>query len=120
MARAGTPNFQGRRGLLALSLANLCFASAWQRRIYGVPFFAPLWSWRDLGALTLNITVLAVCLYFLLWLAETKTIRGHRWDGLVYSIPLFSVLNLVRRAVFPFQDGRMTAVAMMAVPLFLV
>lgn len=101
-----------RQALVALSLANLSFVSAWQRRIYGEPFFMPLWSWRDLAALLLNVILLGVCFYLFLGFAERHKIRGYRWNGLIYAIPLFAIMNLVRRTTFPFHHGQSTVVLM--------
>jgi hypothetical protein len=105
--------------LLAVALANLCFASAWQRRIYGVPFFMPLWSWTDLMALIANVLALAGCFYLLLGLAERHKVRGYSWSGLIYCIPLFAIMNLVRRGEFAFHHDKTTVLIMGAIFLLI-
>ncbi len=90
-----------KRVVVAVSLANLCFVTAWHRRIYGIQFFLPLWSWRDLLALILNVTTLAAFLYILLRLAAKAKERGHSWAGLVYLMPLPAIfpLNILKTAL---------------------
>lgn len=104
------------RALLALSLANMCFLSAWQRRIYGIPFFMPLWAWQDLGALAFNIVALAACFYLVLGGVERLKGRVNRLNGLIYALPLLPIVNLARRAIFPFHHGKDTAIIMTAIP----
>ena len=90
-----------RNGLIALSLANLSFISAWQRRLYGTAFFSPSWSWADVLTLLLNVFLLAAIFYVLLALAAKAKVTGVNLQGLVYCIPLFAVANVVRRIAAP-------------------
>lgn len=105
-----------KRAVIAVSLANLCFISAWQRCIYGQPFYSPLWSQSFLFALVLNITALAAVFYLLLTLSARINVRGYYFDGLVYAIPLFSVSNEIRRAGVLSGHGHLAAISLIAVP----
>ena len=106
-----------RNGLIALSLANLSFISAWQRRLYGTAFFSPSWSWADVFTLLLNILLLGAIFYLLLALAAKIKLAGAEWQGLVYCIPLFAVSNVVRRIAFPYH-GRIAELCLIFLPLF--
>jgi len=110
-----------KRVVVAVSLANLCFVTAWHRRIYGIQFFLPLWSWRDLLALILNVTTLAAFLYILLRLAAKAKERGHSWAGLVYLMPLPAIMDLIRhffhgRVLSLTRYGGIVVLIMAAVP----
>lgn len=112
------PRSRFPRALIALSLANLAFISAWQRRLYGTHFFSPFWSWADELALFLNVFLLGIVFYVLLELAARIKLRGYSWEGLVYCIPLFAVANVVRRIAFPYH-GRVAAALLILGPLAL-
>ena len=103
------------RILIAVSLANLCFISSWQRRLYGSSFFSPSWSWADVASLFLNVLLLALLLYLLLAISKKITLGGWGWEGLVYCIPLFAVVNVARRIAFPYH-GRVAAAVLVALP----
>lgn len=113
---AKLPRHRLRRSLIALSLANLAFLSAWQRRLYGTSFLSPSWSWADELTMFLNVLLLAAIFYLLLVLAAKLKLRGRTFEGLVYSIPLFAVSNVVRRIAFPYH-GPITAVLLIVLPL---
>jgi hypothetical protein len=105
-----------KRAAIAISLADLCFLSAWQRRIYGVPFFSPLWSWKDLMALLLNVALLACILFLLLLSADKVTLKGRTMTGLVFMLPLFSTVNIARRLAFN-SHGKIAAAVMVTIPI---
>lgn len=105
-----------RNGLIALSLANLSFISAWQRRLYGTAFFSPSWSWADVLTLLLNVFLLAAIFYVLLALAAKAKVTGVNLQGLVYCIPLFAVANVVRRIAFPYH-GRIAELCLIFFPV---
>src|SRR6185437_13573281 len=102
--------------LIALSLANLSFLSAWQRRLYGTSFLSPSWSWADELTMFLNVLLLAAIFYLLLVLTAKLKLRGRIFEGLVYALPLFAVSNVVRRIAFPYH-GPLTAVLLIVLPL---
>src|SRR2546428_8819711 len=76
-----------KRVVVAVSLANLCFVTAWHRRIYGIQFFLPLWSWRDLLAFLFEVDPLSALLYNFLRLASKAQGKGPSWAWLVYLMP---------------------------------
>jgi sulfatase-like protein len=104
-----------RHAVIAVSLANLSFMSAWQRRIYGQSFFSPLWSWPDLFALVLNVIALAALFCVLLTLGARIKLGGYRLDGLVYAIPLFRISNEIQRTLFPAYSRLYFAISSIAV-----
>ena len=114
--RDSTVTHQLRNGLIAVSLANLSFISAWQRRLYGTAFFSPSWSWADVLTLLLNVALLAAMFYVLLALAGKIKLAGANWQGLVYCIPLFAVSNVVRRIALPYH-GRIAELCLIVLPL---
>src|SRR2546427_12640908 len=91
-----------KRVVVAVSLANLCFVTAWHRRIYGIQFFLPLWSWRALLGLMFNGATLSAFLYTLLKLGAKAKGRGACLAGLSFLLPLPASLGLHR----PFFCGR--------------
>ena len=114
---AGKSSRHGLRiSLIALSLANLSFISAWQRRLYGTAFFSPSWSWADVVTILLNVLLLGIVFYLLLELAARVKVAGRSWDGVVYCIPLFAVSNVVRRIAFPYH-GRIAELCLIFLPL---
>ncbi len=106
-----------RRALIAISLANVAFISAWQRRLYQPAFFAPSWSWMDGITLCLSILLLGALFYILLALAAKIRLRGRSWEGFVYCIPLFTVANVARRLAFPTHHGRVAAGLLILLPV---
>lgn len=89
-----------RHALIALSLANLCFVSAWKRRLSTAGLFLPFWSWQDLFALLLNITALAIVFFFLLRLAAKEKAFSNFLYAIAFCLPLIAVSNLVRVVFF--------------------
>jgi len=61
----------------AVSLANLCFFRFWHKLLYYTPLMAPVWSWRDLLAITVNISAFAA----LFWCILTLGNRSRRFPG---------------------------------------
>ncbi|MGH9649166.1 MAG: hypothetical protein ACRD3I_01720, partial [Terriglobales bacterium] len=67
-----------RRDLAAaLSLANLCFFRFWHNVLFLTPLLAPIWSWRDLVAIAVNVSGLAG----LFWVLMTVGKRSHHFPG---------------------------------------
>jgi hypothetical protein len=109
-----------RHTLIALSLANLCFVSAWKRRLSAASLFLPLWSWQDLAALVLNVTVLGLVFFLLLWLASRKKPFSRLLYAIVFSLPLIAVSNLIRVLFFESalsKHSSLVVVAISAVPI---
>lgn len=86
--------------LIALSLANLCFVSAWKRRLSSPTLFLPFWSWQDLAALLLNVTVLGLAFFLLLRLAAREKPFSRILYAVAFSLPLIAVSNLIRVLFF--------------------
>lgn len=114
-------------GLVALSLANLCFSDSWSNIVFGTPFFMPFWSWRDILAITLNICALGFLFFLAFWVSKRSQWKHLDIHGVLFLIPVVTILNLYRR-VHPRQmsllsDYRVlfaTAICMAAAALFIV
>ena len=80
----------------ALSLANLCFFRFWHMLLYSAPLYTPIWSWRDLLAITVNVSAFALLFWTILRLGRrSRRFPGwHRWLYLLTVIILGRLLEL--------------------------
>ncbi len=76
----------------AVSLANLCFYRFWHTILFSTPLLAPVWTWRDLVAISLNVGGLAGV--FWVFLTAGKRSGWHRGLYLLAPLVLLRVLEL--------------------------
>ncbi len=91
-----SPN--AKYALIALSLANLCFAETWAKINYGIALLMPFWSWIDIAALVVNIFALGAVFFLLFHISQTWRWRDLQLHAVLYLIPLFVLANLYRRS----------------------
>ncbi len=97
MSQAGKPYGRIADVTLAISISNLLLLDIWRKLIFADQFLLPTWSWRDLAAALINISVLAMLVYGLIRLARIPALARyalHRWLCL---LPLIIGLNYIRR-----------------------
>ncbi len=82
--------------LLAVSLANLCFYGVWHQLLFAQPFYMPLWSWRDLLAITLNVSALAALFWLALARRRARVAGAWHWSSCLFLLPVLIFLNLLR------------------------
>ncbi len=86
-----------REMLLAVSLSNLCFYGVWHQLLFAQPFYMPLWSWRDLLAITLNVSALAALFCAAITRRRAGLGRGAgHWSSGLFLLPVLIFLNLLR------------------------
>lgn len=85
-----------RELLLAISLANLCFYGVWHQLLFAQPFYMPLWSWRDLLAITLNVSALAAVFWLAIMRRRTRAAGAWHWSSGLSLLPALIFLNLLR------------------------
>jgi len=85
-----------REVLLALSLANLCFYGVWHQLLFAQPFYMPLWSWRDLLAITLNVSALAALFWVAITRRRARAAGAWHWPSCLFLLPVLIFLNLLR------------------------
>ena len=76
----------------AVSLANLCFFRFWHTILFATPLLAPVWTWRDLVAITLNVCGLAGVFWVIL--TAGKRSGWHRCLYLIVPLVLLRVVEL--------------------------
>ncbi|MDP9264375.1 MAG: sulfatase-like hydrolase/transferase, partial [Acidobacteriota bacterium] len=90
-AKSATPS-PWRDLAAAVSLANLCFFGFWHTFLFSTPLLAPMWTWRDLFAIALNVSALAAGFWVLLRLGS----RSARFPGWHRGLYLLAPLILLR------------------------
>ncbi len=78
----------------AVSLANLCFYRFWHTILFATPLLAPVWSWRDLLAITVNVSGFAAFFWMIIRLGR----RSRRFSGWHRCLYLIAPLVLLRVA----------------------
>lgn len=78
----------------AVSLANLCFFRFWHKVLFATPLLAPVWSWRDLLAITVNVSAFAACFWMLIRLGR-RSRRFAGWHRCLYLIAPLVLLRIV-------------------------
>ena len=76
----------------AVSLANLCFYRFWHTILFSIPLLAPVWTWRDLAAISVNVCGLAA----VFWVVLTTGKRSRRFPGWHRGLYLIAPLVLLR------------------------
>lgn len=76
----------------AVSLANLSFYRFWHTILFSTPLLAPVWTWRDLVAISVNVGGLAG----LFWVILTAGKRSRRLPGWHRGLYLIAPLVLLR------------------------
>lgn len=79
--------------LLALSMSNLCFYRFWHKILFATPLLAPVWSWRDLVAITVNVAGFAA-LFWVVLRAGKRSRRFPGWHRCFYLIAPLVVLRV--------------------------
>jgi hypothetical protein len=86
-----------RDWLLAGSLANVMFFQYWHQVLYAHDVFIPSWTWRDLLALFLYVSILALFFRALILIGKTKLLRRfgpHRFLFLLTPLIFIYILWL--------------------------
>ena len=78
----------------AVSLANLCFYRFWHKILFSTPLFSPVWSWRDLLAIMVNVSAFAGLFWMILRLGR-RSRRFPGWHGWLYLLSLLIVLRVL-------------------------
>lgn len=93
---AGSP---WRNLAAAVSLANLCFYRFWHKILFSTPLLAPVWSWRDLVAITVNVSAFAALFWMIIRLGRGSR-RFPGWHQWLYLLPVLILLRLVELRYF--------------------
>ncbi len=83
--------------MLAVSISNLLLLDVWRKLIFADQFLLPVWSWRDLVAVLINISILASIAYGFVWLAQTPRLVPYRLHQWMCLLPALVILNYLRR-----------------------
>lgn len=83
----------------AVSLANLCFFRFWHKILFATPLLSPVWSWRDLFAIAVNVSGFAACFWMLIRLGR-RSRRFPGWHRCLYLIMPLVLLRIVELRYF--------------------
>ncbi len=80
----------------AVSIANLCFFRFWHKILFYTPLLTAVWSWRDLLAITVNVSAFAGVFWVIIRLGKrSRRFPGwHRWLYLLSLLILGRLLGL--------------------------
>jgi hypothetical protein len=82
-----------------LSTANLCFFRSWHRILFYTPLLTAVWTWRDLLAITVNVSAFAGLFWVLLRLGR-RSRRFPGWHRWLYLLPVLILGRLLELRYF--------------------
>src|SRR5438270_13598690 len=83
---------------IALSLANLSLSDAWQKISYGIQLLMPVWTWRDIAAMSVNLGWLTLVFWLLICSSRRWRGRELQLHSLLVLVPIITLANLARRS----------------------